>query len=132
MSAQFHVKHDDFFETIPFDEKNVQASSWMVLAGLTRGSKAGQITQKLKTSDTPGPPTSNPNQDHVESNNKTENNTILTDIHDELQNEQDTTREDQESVPASTALLGRSHRVKRYDSANARKSRATIMKHCCV
>ena len=62
VSAQFHVTHDDFFETVSLEEKSTQLSSWMVLAGLKRGNRVQCSQSRHDTAE----PTNLNQQDQVE------------------------------------------------------------------
>ena len=54
VSPQFHVNHDDFFESIGTTEHHIDQRTWMVLAGLKQGRKSNDkivIRKEEKKSD---------------------------------------------------------------------------------
>ena len=123
VSPQFHVSHNDFFETITADDKYVQLSSWMVLAGLKRGSKTGQAPLEDQVVDTPRPPIvdqqpeyatepqENISQRDREPISQCDPEPSFTDAIPDDCDEQESTMEN--DVTESPPLLGRGHRMKR-------------------
>ena len=112
VSAQFHVSHDDFFETVNSGEKNVQQSSWMILAGFKRGQK--QQSPQLERDTTLQVEHDNTPQFTQQPVEAINDNLITepTSINDGEQSREvaiDDNHEDQ----APSLVLGRGHRVKK-------------------
>ena len=111
VSAQFHVAHDDFFETIPNDKKHIHHTSWMVLAGLMKGRRSMHRDHQIQmTSDTAPPPP----DDHCQQDTPIPTPEIEADNHQQMiDSEEFGEHGSNESPQSEPQLMGQGHRVKK-------------------
>lgn len=105
VSPQFHVNHDDFFESISSSERNVDQRTWMVLSGLKQGHISSVDTTRK------GVEKRNDNiSNEVRNNNMQDSTTMDVETQDiEINNEEIASEPDE--VP-TTQALGIGHRIK--------------------